>query len=305
MPRAVKTILVLILCFGVLEAQEKWWDKLPRPSWSRFKKITQSQNWFEVYEIQPGIFAIYESGQWEEVISYLIVGPRKSVLFDTGLGIGNIKQLVLEISNTEPIVINSHTHYDHVGGNFQFKEIYGTNSEFSEANSKGKSHEEVKEVVSEGSIWKETPKDFKAAEFTSKPFQISKKIQNGFTIELGDRILEVISTPGHSPDSICLLDRKNKLLFTGDTFYPAALYTHVPGSDFNLYAKTAATLSSMTSSVNFLMPAHNETLLPSTYLEKLHQAFVAIQKETARYKDDDEKRQYFFEGFSVLTKLRN
>ena len=298
----LKTLLLLFLCTCVVEAQEKWWEKLPRPSWSRFKKIPQSQNWFEVYEIRPGIFAIYESGQWEEVISYLIVGSKKSLLFDSGLGIGNMKKLVLEIANSEPVVMNSHTHYDHVGGNYQFKEIYGVDSEFSRSNSRGKTNDEMKESVSEGSIWKETPKEFSANEFTSKPFKITKFIQNGSKIDLGDRVLEVILTPGHSPDSLCLLDRKNRLLFTGDTFYPAPLYTHVPGSDFELYSKTAAKLHSMMGSIEYLLVGHNETLLPSTYLEKLDKAFVAIQDGSAIYKDDKENRTYLFDGFSIITK---
>jgi glyoxylase-like metal-dependent hydrolase (beta-lactamase superfamily II) len=47
--------------------------------------------WFEVYRIRPGVFAIYEPHQFEEVISYLILGSKRALLFDTGMGIGKIR----------------------------------------------------------------------------------------------------------------------------------------------------------------------------------------------------------------------
>lgn len=286
-----------------VEAVQKWWEKLPRKSWERFEKIPQSQKWFEVYRIQPGIFAIYEPGQWEEVISYLIVGKTKSLLFDTGLGIGDIKRLVSEITPVEPLVINSHTHYDHIGGNYQFQEIYGMDNEFSQLNSKGSPYEEVKEFVSADWIHGETPKGFDAQQYQIKPYKITKIFKDRDRIDLGDRILEIIFIPGHTPDSICLLDRKNRLLFTGDTFYPAPLYAHFPESNFNQYAETAKLLHKLQSEVDYVIPSHNETLLPSSYLEKLDLAFQSIQNGSAKFKEQkDGVREYLFDGFSILVK---
>jgi glyoxylase-like metal-dependent hydrolase (beta-lactamase superfamily II) len=286
-----------------VEAAEKWWQKLPRKSWDRFEKIPQSQKWFEVYRIQPGIFAIYEPGQWEEVISYLIVGKNKSLLFDTGLGIGDIKKLTSEITPIEPLVINSHTHYDHIGGNYQFQEIYGIDDEFSRLNSKGSPYKEVKEFVSDEWLHGETPKGFVPKQYQIKPYKITKIVKDGDRIDLGDRVLEIILIPGHTPDSICLLDRKNRLLFTGDTFYPAPLYAHFPESNFNEYAQTAQLLHKLQSEVDYVIPSHNETLLPSSYLEKLDLAFQSIQNGSAKFKEQkDGVREYLFDGFSILVK---
>lgn len=284
------------------DINEKWWEKLPRPSWNRFEKVRQSQSWFEVYKIRRGIFAIHEPGQYEEVISYLIVGSKKSILFDTGLGIGDMKKLVGELTSVEPDVINSHSHYDHVGGNFQFKEIYGMDTNFSQLNSKGRSHDNVQEFVSKGWIWKETPKGFDRNKYESKPYKITKVIHNGDRIDLGDRVLEIISTPGHSPDSICLLDRKNRLLFVGDTFYPGPLYAQFPECDLKLYTQSAALLNKLKDEVDFILPAHNETLLSPSYLDKMYRAFLAVQNGTAQYQDQDSIREYSFDGISILVK---
>jgi len=218
------------------EGKNNWWDSLPRLVWSQFEKIDQGQDWFEVYLVQPGIYAIYEPGQFDEVISYLITGSEKALLFDTGLGIGNIKKVVDELTDLEIIVLNSHTHYDHIGGNHQFDKIYAMATEYTRANALGSTHDKVKTFVAEGWIWKPTPESFSVDQYRIEPFKITKEADDGEKIVLGDRVLEIIFTPGHAPDAICLIDRENRLLFTGDTFYPAPLYTHLQGSNFETYA---------------------------------------------------------------------
>jgi hypothetical protein len=78
--------------------KDNWWDTLPRPEWRKYTRIPQDQDWFEVYRVGDGIYAIYEPGQFEEVISFLIVGENLALLFDTGLGIGDIRRVVEELT---------------------------------------------------------------------------------------------------------------------------------------------------------------------------------------------------------------
>ncbi|HLE72310.1 MAG TPA: MBL fold metallo-hydrolase [Vicinamibacteria bacterium] len=282
-------------------SKDNWWDALPRPAWNEFPKVLESQGWFEVYEIRPGVFAIHEPGQFEEVISYLVVGTEKALLFDTGLGIGDMRTVVAELTELEPIVVNSHTHYDHVGGNHQFEAVYGTGTEYTMSNAKGRKHEDVAEFIGEGWIWKRTPEGFDRDRYESKPFAIAKTIVDGEAIDLGGRKLEVVFTPGHAPDALCLLDRENRLLFTGDTFYPAALYAHLPGSDFALYRQTAQRLAELRDDVDFVLPAHNEPLVASELLVRMRDAFEAIAASEAEFVLTDGNREYSFDGFSILT----
>jgi glyoxylase-like metal-dependent hydrolase (beta-lactamase superfamily II) len=302
MKRIPCLVLFVLGIASMIVAEDPWWKKLPRPSWGRFDQVKQSQDWFEVYEVRPDVFAIYESGQWEEVISYLIVGSEKAVLFDTGLGIGDLKKLTSEITSLQPIVINSHTHIDHVGGNYQFQQIYGTDTDFTLANAKGKSHEDVMEILAEGAVWKPLPSGFSPEKYVSHPFSITKAIHHGEKLDLGGRTLEILFTPGHTPDSVCLLDRKNRLLFTGDTFYPAPIYVNTPGSDFSQFVKSVAYLAELQEDVDFLLTGHNETLLASDYLSRLKQASIAIESNKAQFVNKDQFREYQFDGFSILTK---
>jgi glyoxylase-like metal-dependent hydrolase (beta-lactamase superfamily II) len=282
------------------EGKDNWYDALPRPAWSEFDPVEQSQPWFEVYEVAPRVFAIYEPGQFEEVISYLIVGSERALLFDTGLGIGDMRRVVSELTTLETIVLNSHTHYDHVGGNHQFQEIYGLDSEFSRANAGGRPHEAVREFVSEGWIGKPLPYGFLVSEYASEPFTVSSFVSDLDTIDIGDRALEVILTPGHAPDALCLLDRENRLLFVGDTFYPASLYAHLHGSDFEAYTQSAGRLAELEPAVDFILPAHNEPLLESVYLTRFRDAFQTMKDGLTPFVLTDGDREYSFDGFSII-----
>lgn len=282
------------------EGKDQWWDALPRAVWSEFERIEHSQPWFEVYRIRPGVLALYEPGQFEEVISYLIVGSERALLFDTGLGIGDMHRLAGELTDKDVAVLNSHTHYDHVGGNHAFTTIYGTDTEYTRKHELGRTHAEVAEFVGEGWIWKDTPEGFSADAYVSHPFQVSERVTDGQIISLGDIDLEVLLTPGHAPDSLCLLDRQRRLLFTGDTFYPATLYAHLPGSTFDDYQQTANRLAELAGEVDVVLPAHNEPTMPSSELVAFRDAFTTMQAADAPYVLTDGSREYDFGRFSIL-----
>jgi glyoxylase-like metal-dependent hydrolase (beta-lactamase superfamily II) len=133
-----------------------------------------------------------------------MVGDEKALFFDTGMGISNIRNVVEELTKFPAIVLNSHTHNDH--------------TDFSRQNAKGSSVDAQAEIAS-GEICGELPQGFDAKSYRTKPWAISRYIHDGDKLELGERTIEIISTPGHTPDSICLYDAVNHLLFTGDTYY--------------------------------------------------------------------------------------
>lgn len=280
-----------------------WWDALPRPEWSRYERVAVDDDWFEVYKILDGVFAIYEPGQFEEVISFLITGEDHALLFDTGLGIGDMRGVVDQLTDLEVVVLNSHTHYDHIGGNHQFETIYAMNTDFTRGRAfAGRPHETVAEFVGEGWIWKSLPDGFSKDEYHSHPFAISRFVAEGEIIDVGGRKLEILETPGHAPDSICLIDRENRVLFTGDTFYLAPLYTHVDGSDFEDYARSAARLAGLAGDIDVAVTSHNVPVVDGSYMIALGLAFERIKAGTVEYVVTDGNREYQFDGFSVIVK---
>mgnify|MGYP001161415413 FL=1 len=280
-----------------------WWSALPRPQWSKLEPVPQNQAWFEVYRVTEGVFAIYEPRHFEEVISYLILGDRQAVLLDTGMGIGDMKRLAGELTPMDIIVLNSHTHFDHVGGNYQFDTIYAMDTPFSRDRSKGTPPDEARAYVGEGQFWKAPPEDFSPEAYQIRPFTITHVICDGDTMDLGGRTLEILHTPGHAPDEISVMDRTNRLLFTADTFYPAHMYTHFPESDFDTYVETARRLAGLADKVDWLLPAHNYTPVDAEYLKKMYAAFQTIREGGGEYETLDEGiRKYTFDGFYLIVK---
>ena len=282
-------------------SKDNWWDKLPRPEWSEFERIDQDQDWFEVYRIADGVFAIYEPGQFEEVISFLVTGKERALLFDTGLGIGDMRRVVEQLTDLDIVVLNSHTHYDHIGGNHQFDTIYGRDTDYTRRRAGGSPPEATAEFLKDGWVWKPLPEGFEAGDYRSRPFSISRFVDEGDVIDLGGRELEILSTPGHAPDAICLIDRDNRLLLTGDSFYLAPLYTHLEGSDFLDYEKTAARLAGFADQIDAAITSHNVPVVGPQYMTALGDAFSAIANGTADdYVTADDFREYRFDGFSVI-----
>src|SRR4029077_16203063 len=149
----------------------EWCRNLPRPEYAKLERVSVPEKWFEVYGIRPGVFAIYEPHQAEEVISYLIVGEKRALLFDTGMGIADIKRTVEGLTRLPVSVLNSHTHNDHVGDNWRFTDIYGMDTAFTRQNAKGSTADAQAEITAD-SICGELPGGFDARSYATRPWKI-------------------------------------------------------------------------------------------------------------------------------------
>ena len=253
----------------------EWCNALPRPEYKTLQRVLPDETWFEVYRVAPGTFAIYEPHQYEETISYLIVGTKQALLFDTGTGIGNIKAVVARLTSRPIVVLNSHTHNDHVGGNWQFQYIFGMDTAFTRANAKG-SREDAQAELAKDNLCGDLPKGFDRAKYVTKPWKISLFVRDGFKVNLGHRIVEIIATPGHTPDAISLIDRENGLLFTGDTYYPATIWLYRPETDLTAYIASVKKLVALAPRVKTVLGAHNIPLADPAVLAKLQDAIQTV-----------------------------
>jgi glyoxylase-like metal-dependent hydrolase (beta-lactamase superfamily II) len=283
-----------------------WWEVLPRKVYSELERVQCSQPWFEVYRIKRDVYAFYEPGQFEEVLSYLVVGKKNAALIDTGCGIGNIKKLAEESTKLPIKVVNTHSHYDHVAQNNLFTDTAIFDAPNARQTSKtGYSIPEMSSLLGEGMLSKPLPKDFDAENYHVPPFTVTRWLKNGDTIDLGDRRLEVIHTPGHSVDSICLLDRTARILWTGDTFYPGPIYLHLPGSDLDAFINSYAKMIALSPHFEKLAPSHNEPLVEKNILEQVMEAAQSIREGESDYTEDTNEgtkvRRYKFGRFSIIT----
>jgi glyoxylase-like metal-dependent hydrolase (beta-lactamase superfamily II) len=301
----MKLLLMLLttvfLCATAVSEKPEWCRQLPRPEYAKLKRVAVSDPWFEVYQIRPGTFAIYEPHQSEEVISYLLVGGKRALLFDTGMGISNIRKVVEELTKLPVSVLNSHTHNDHVGDNWRFSDIYGMDTDFTRASAKG-SREDAQAEIAPDQLCGELPAGFNAQGYSTKPFRISHWLHDGDKIELGGRTLQVIASPGHTPDAISVLDAKNGLLLTGDTFYPGPIFLYRPETDLDAYVASVKKLAALSPKLQLLLPAHNVPVADPGYLPKVVAAIEQVRSGKVQPVARDGKREYKFEGFSFLMK---
>ena len=282
---------------------------LPRKTYSRLQRLESSQPWFEVYKIEPDVYVFYEPGQFEEVISYLVLGKKKAVLIDSGLGIGNVKKLAQEFTELPKMIVNTHSHYDHVAQNYMFSEvaIFDTPSSRRVAKN-GYSKTDMSHLLADGMLHKPLPENFAPENYHVPPFTVTRWLKNSDIINLGGRKLEIIRTPGHSPDSICLLDKDAELLWTGDTFYTGALYLHLPGSDLDAFISSYEKLIAVSDLYEKLMPSHNEPWVDKAILNEVLEATKDIKAGRGEYSEDLEEatklRRYDHALFSIITKTR-
>jgi glyoxylase-like metal-dependent hydrolase (beta-lactamase superfamily II) len=289
-PPSVASALNLSSSHAQQNEKPDWCKPLPRPEYKALERAPVSDPWFEIYKVAAKTYAIYEPHQSEEVISYLILGQQKVLLFDTGMGISDIKKVVRELTKLPVIVLNSHTHNDHVGGNWEFTTIYSMETPFSERNAKG-SREDAQEEIQPGEICGPPPPSFDPKAYRTRPWNITRYIHDDTTIDLGGRTIEVLATPGHTPDAISLYDRANELLFTGDTYYPAPIWLYRPETDLDDYAKSIQRLADVVPHVKIVLGAHNVPVAPPSVLADLVQAFADLRAGKAACKPDKPGRQ--------------
>ena len=282
---------------------EGWCHDLPRAIYANLERVNVSNKWFEVYRLNNDVFAIYEPQQWQEVISYLILGREKALLFDTGNGIGKISEVVNELTILPVVVLNSHTHFDHIGGNSEFRDILAMDTDYTRNNIDGYSNELVREEILEEALCGSLPAEINPATYYTPSFIVKTFIRDGYKIDLGDRILEVLSTPGHTPDAISLLDLDLGLLWVGDIYYEGPIWLFVPETDLDVFYNSVKRLCNMVPHLTTLHPAHNSPIAQPQSLYALKKALINVQNGTISGKVISGGRlEYIFQEFSLIIK---
>jgi glyoxylase-like metal-dependent hydrolase (beta-lactamase superfamily II) len=274
----------------------------PQPqssTFSHYKKLNVSDGWFEVYQLPGRVYAFYEPRQEQQVLSYLIVGGKRALLFDSGLGIGRLSEVVRRITALPVVVLNSHTHFDHVGGNSEFSDVYAVDSPFTRKNAEGHPNAYMLKNAGPGGACPPLPVGFDFARYSSRAFHITHTVRDGEIIDLGGRPLEVLLTPGHTPDALCLLDRQQHELFTGDTFYPDDIWLWWPETDLDAYQKSIERIAGLAPSLRVLRPAHSAPEADPALLGKVALALPQARSGKMPYKIQPGRRVYEFSGFSI------
>lgn len=177
-------------------------------------------DWFTVQKIDSDTYAISEYGHWEKVHSFLLIGRDKAILIDTGLGIGNIRDVTDQLTELPVEVLTTHVHADHIGSHGQFDKLYVHEEELDWIVNgiKGRTDEQIRKDMTRD-ITIPTPPGFDPDAY--RPFRGVPvgTLKEGDFFDLGNRQLRIYHTPGHSPGHVTIHDETKGYLFTGDLLY--------------------------------------------------------------------------------------
>jgi len=254
-----------------------WCNRSIRSGLKNLREVKTPYPWFKVYDVGHHTYAIAEPYNWEETIGYLIIGSNKALLFDTGMGMDHVSPVIKQLTRLPVWVLNSHTHPDHIGGNYEFNHILAMNTAYTRHSSaNGYSHQQVCDEVTPGSICLTNLPGFDTAKYHIHPFTVTRYINNGYIIDLGDRKLKVISTPGHTPDAICLYDNKARYLWTGDSFYHGHIFLFDEATNLYDYGTSIALIAGYAHNATWVLPAHNLPMVKPAELIAAANAYTQI-----------------------------
>jgi glyoxylase-like metal-dependent hydrolase (beta-lactamase superfamily II) len=200
---------------------------------SRARELPVAPRWFEVTEIADDVFRITEPYVHAYVRSnaWLIRGSESHLLVDSGLGVGRLPDELAGHLDRPVIAVATHAHFDHFGGLAEFADRaahradgevieqaadYVTLTAATYPAALLDEFEAAGEAVPDLLIDALPSDEFDLTAFRTPPAMITRWLADGEVLDLGDRELEVLHAPGHSPGSICLWEAGSGSLVSGD-----------------------------------------------------------------------------------------
>jgi hydroxyacylglutathione hydrolase len=211
--------------------------------------------WFKLTQIKENVWRISD-GDIDNI--YLIIGRDSALLIDSGIGAANLARFVKSITTRPVIIVNTHSHPDHSGSNHQFSKVHAHQDDFdmlkffgTQAMRTNTIKAMVRDPLPDSLI-------FNVTDTLYYP-QLSP-IKEGHVFDLGGREIEVIHVPGHTPGSICLLDRQDKSLYTGDNDNTLVWLHPQDALPLEIYLKSLNKLRQRWKDFTTLYPGHGDPI---------------------------------------------
>ena len=182
---------------------------------------------------------------------FMLHGEGKALLIDTGYGRGDFPNIIEELAEgRELIVVNTHGHYDHTGGDPWFPRVHMHPNAMATY---------VKEKIYEpdNPAW--------VANMPYPDFEMIP-VEDGHVFDLGGRQIEVLYIPAHSDSDLMFIDHGRRLLFCGDQFDSQQAALPRPDT-IGQFHENMLRLQSRRSEFDLIMPSHNGCPIDPMYLD--------------------------------------
>lgn len=260
----------------------------------------------EVYKFRDNLYCLFSESldgagdPW----MYLIDGPKKAMLIDTGFGLGDLKGLIKHlIGDKEVIVVNTHSHFDHAYGNCQFDECYCHKNEVYRMNKVNNEHI-WDYLFDENGIPKWTEFD-KNDLVKYKPYKVIG-IGDGHIFDLGNGYeVEAILIPGHTPGQCAYYDHSMHTIFIGDVTGVGGFVIDEPYEDYCTVEALYNALKQLQprfDEIEGVFPGHGMLDQSSLMLQYLLDAAESIIKNPTNWDSKIEREMAKGERRIVCTK---
>jgi len=223
-------------------------------------------SWFERTKVDDAITLVWEP----HVVPLMrcniwhVAGRDRDLLVDTGMGVASIVEAVGDLFEHGVTAVATHGHDDHIGGHHEFDDVVAHPLEASSLETAPLRSLHIVEAwgqevvdVLEASGYPMHDEYFVDAlpvgvaleTFRQRPARVTRLVDEGDVIDLGDRVFEVLHLPGHSPGSIGLWEAATGTLFSGDAIYDGPLLDELPESDIAAYCATMERLIALPATV--------------------------------------------------------
>jgi glyoxylase-like metal-dependent hydrolase (beta-lactamase superfamily II) len=195
-----------------------------------------AERWFSHVEIDDGVILIREPhvDPWLQANVFLVRGRDRDALIDSGLGLGSLRAELADLFERPVVAIATHRHFDHVGGLHEFEEVV-VHRDDAEAVRTGDlfASVDVADYPDEEftgyddrptSMLRALPREgFELSDYRIEPAEPTRVVEDGDTIDLGDRSFTVLHLPGHTPGEIGLWEAETRTLYSGDCVYESGM----------------------------------------------------------------------------------
>lgn len=237
---------------------------------------------------------------------YLLEGENIAILIDTGLGLVNMKKITQSLTNKDIKVINTHGHLDHISKNYQFEKTFMHSRDLKLFKQHSDPHfryqhyksRYLKKGYSKWFVNSILFKIYIRSLWNIPHANLPNLLCN--QIELGNRKLKIIETPGHTQGSVCILDESRKWLFTGDTICEKGILLQLDEStNIEEYLKSMIKLKEIAPSIRHIYAGHQKIPLDTSYIDD----YIYCSKEIIKnYENQRNPTTYRYKNINITFK---
>ncbi|MDF2986298.1 MAG: beta-lactamase domain protein [Eubacterium sp.] len=220
---------------------------------------------YKTFKIMQDVTLIRDN----DVCIYLVEGENSAIVIDTGYGFFDLKSKAEEITDKPLAAVFTHGHIDHAFGGHYFDRVFMSREDLPVY----EKHTDLKKQMVNGEISDFIKKlGLSKAELEAWSRARPDKIEfvaHGDTFDIGGNLLEFITLKGHTPGSIGILDRKHRILFSGDGVINHVWMQLPESGTIDEYLRTLNSLDTYLTDFDFICTGHSKEPMPADFIGKM------------------------------------